>query len=109
MTTRNPSGSERARNSRIAAADGGSLLPARATRPARRQQIERHMSDPVFFRRKGPFTAAELAEWIGARIGGAGDGSREVHDIAPLDTAQKDDLAYFENPAYLEQLSTTRA
>lgn len=67
------------------------------------------MSDPVFFRRKGPFTAAELAEWIGARIGGAGDPARQVHDIAPLDTAQKDDLAYFENPAYLGQLSTTRA
>lgn len=67
------------------------------------------MSDPVFFRRKGPFTAAELAEWTGARIAGAADGARKVHDIAPLETAQSDDLAYFENPAYLEQLSTTRA
>ena len=67
------------------------------------------MSDPVFFRRQGPFSVAELAAWTGAKIAGGGDGSRQVRDIAPLDCAGADDLAYFENPAYLDQLSATRA
>ena len=67
------------------------------------------MSEPIFFERKGPFRAAEIAEWTGAEIAGGGDGARELSDIAPLQTAGPRDLAFLDNPAYVDAFTRTKA
>jgi UDP-3-O-[3-hydroxymyristoyl] glucosamine N-acyltransferase len=65
------------------------------------------MPDPRFFTASGPFSAAELAERSGASL--AGDSSRRIAGVAPLDAAGPSDLAFYENPRYRPQLTATRA
>ena len=67
------------------------------------------MSEPSFFERKGPFRAAEIAEWTGAEIAAGGDGARELADIAPLRDAGPRDLAFLNNPAYVDAFARTKA
>jgi len=67
------------------------------------------MSEPAFFRRHGPFRAAEIAEWTGAKIAPGGDADRELSDIAPLATAGPRDLVFLDNRAYAEQFAATKA
>jgi UDP-3-O-[3-hydroxymyristoyl] glucosamine N-acyltransferase len=67
------------------------------------------MSEPAFFQRHGPFRAVEIAEWTGAEIAGGGDGARELADIAPLASAGPCDLAFLDNPAYVDQFAETKA
>ena len=65
------------------------------------------MADPRFFSVAGPFTVAELAQRTGAQV--AGDAGRLLRDVAPLDTAEPDQLSFLDNPKYLQALRTTRA
>jgi UDP-3-O-[3-hydroxymyristoyl] glucosamine N-acyltransferase len=67
------------------------------------------MADPRFFSVAGPFTVAELAQRIGARIAGAGDAGRVLRDVAPLETAAPDQVSFLDNPKYLDALRRTRA
>jgi UDP-3-O-[3-hydroxymyristoyl] glucosamine N-acyltransferase len=67
------------------------------------------MADRRFFTVAGPFTVAELAARTGAAIGGAGESSRILTDVAPLDTAGPDHLTFFDNAKYLDVFRATAA
>jgi UDP-3-O-[3-hydroxymyristoyl] glucosamine N-acyltransferase len=66
------------------------------------------VADPRFFTRAGPFTAGELAERTGAELR-HGDPARRLADVAPLETAGPDDLAFLENRKYAGAFAASRA
>ncbi|HXQ54068.1 MAG TPA: UDP-3-O-(3-hydroxymyristoyl)glucosamine N-acyltransferase [Stellaceae bacterium] len=67
------------------------------------------MADPRFHTVAGPFTVAELAARAGAAIAGAAEATRILVDVAPLDTAGPDHLAFLDNAKYVDALRRTRA
>jgi UDP-3-O-[3-hydroxymyristoyl] glucosamine N-acyltransferase len=67
------------------------------------------MEHPGFFERAGPFTAAELAEKIGATLRPGDDGARMLADLRPLSDARVGHLTFIDNRKYLEQLAATKA
>jgi len=67
------------------------------------------MADPRFFNVAGPFTVAEIAKRVGAELGGAADGQRVLHDVAPLETATERDLSFLDNLHYIDRFRETRA
>jgi len=67
------------------------------------------MADPRFFTRAGPFTIAEIAERVGAEIAGAKEAGRLIRDVAPLESATPDDLAFLDNRRYVEAFRQTHA
>ncbi len=68
------------------------------------------LGDPRFFGRAGPFTLAELAAAIQAEIlrPELCDG-RALTGVAPLQTADSDQVSVLHNPRYADALSHTRA
>ena len=54
-------------------------------------------------------TLGEVAQWIGAALGQGAEPDRIVRDVAALDEAGPDDLAFFDNPRYLDDFKATRA
>lgn len=67
------------------------------------------MADPRFFAVAGPFTLSELAERTGAEIGGAAEPDLVLRDVAPLETAGPDCVAFLDNKKYVEAFSRSRA
>jgi UDP-3-O-[3-hydroxymyristoyl] glucosamine N-acyltransferase len=67
------------------------------------------MSDPIFFRPRGPMSCASIASLTGATLAAGLDPERSLSGIAPLDQAGPDDLSFLENPHYLPLLATSRA
>ena len=67
------------------------------------------MADPRFFDRSGPFTLAELAEISGAPLSEGSDPGRVIHDVAPLERAEPDQLSFLDNPKYKPAFQTSRA
>jgi UDP-3-O-[3-hydroxymyristoyl] glucosamine N-acyltransferase len=51
----------------------------------------------------------EIAQWTGATLGPGADPERRIRDVAPLDEAGPDDLAFLDNPQYLDLFRATRA
>jgi UDP-3-O-[3-hydroxymyristoyl] glucosamine N-acyltransferase len=66
------------------------------------------MQEVRFFDRAGPFTLSEIAGWVGGELTG-GDGSRMMRDLATLDTAGPEDISFFDNPRYADDLAKTGA
>ncbi len=66
------------------------------------------MADSRFYKRKGPFTLAELAA-IGNCEVSRGDLSLSIHDVAPLNEADGAAIGVFYNTKYHEMLSNTKA
>jgi UDP-3-O-[3-hydroxymyristoyl] glucosamine N-acyltransferase len=66
------------------------------------------MSDPVFFQSTGPLALSEVASAGGIEIV-RGEPTLRIARVAPLDLAGAGDLAFFENPHYLDQFKATRA
>lgn len=66
------------------------------------------MSETFFFARPELLTISEIAELTGAELRG-GDGERMIAGVAPIERAGPSDLAFFDNPAYAEAFSLTRA
>ncbi|TAL80790.1 MAG: UDP-3-O-(3-hydroxymyristoyl)glucosamine N-acyltransferase [Beijerinckiaceae bacterium] len=66
------------------------------------------MSDPVFFRPALSPSLAEILDWTGAKADPA-DPAAVISRVAPLDEAGPGDLAFFDNPKYLDALIATRA
>jgi UDP-3-O-[3-hydroxymyristoyl] glucosamine N-acyltransferase len=60
------------------------------------------MADPAFFQVAGPFTVAEIALRTGAAVAGAAAPERMLRDVAPLQTATADELAFIDNRKYLD-------
>jgi UDP-3-O-[3-hydroxymyristoyl] glucosamine N-acyltransferase len=67
------------------------------------------MADARFFSLAGPFTVAELARRTGAKVEGAAEGERVLHDVAPLETAGGEHLSFLDNRKYVEAFRRTRA
>jgi UDP-3-O-[3-hydroxymyristoyl] glucosamine N-acyltransferase len=67
------------------------------------------MADPRFFERAGPYTLDALASLSGARLHDPATGDRLVIDVAPLETAGPDDLAFLDNRKYAEAFAASRA
>jgi UDP-3-O-[3-hydroxymyristoyl] glucosamine N-acyltransferase len=67
------------------------------------------MADPRFFRLAGPLSLRALAERTGAKLDAAADPERLMRDVAPLETAGADDLAFLDNKKYLPAFEATRA
>jgi UDP-3-O-[3-hydroxymyristoyl] glucosamine N-acyltransferase len=67
------------------------------------------MADPRFFARAGPFSLQALAAIGGAKLGDGVDGARLVYDVAPLETAGPDDVAFLDNRRYLDAFARSRA
>jgi UDP-3-O-[3-hydroxymyristoyl] glucosamine N-acyltransferase len=67
------------------------------------------MPAPVFFHDVRSLTLAEVAELSGAALPPGTEMSASIAAIRPLDEAGPADLAHFDNPRYIDQLTTTRA
>ena len=67
------------------------------------------MEHPGFYERAGPFSLAELAEALGAALGGSADPNRSISNVMPLDQAAPMDLSFFDNRKYLDLLAKTDA
>src|SRR5262245_18375252 len=67
------------------------------------------MADGRFFSVAGPFTIADLGRRIGAEIGGAANADKLLRDVAPLQAATPDDLAFLDNRRYVEAFPKTQA
>jgi UDP-3-O-[3-hydroxymyristoyl] glucosamine N-acyltransferase len=67
------------------------------------------MSDPRFFPVPRPVALQEIAAWCGGRLVDPALGYVTVTGVAPLDTAGVGDLAFLDNPKYLDQLAVTHA
>lgn len=66
------------------------------------------MVDERFYRRKGPFTLADLAAEFGAVLeNGAGD--TKVSNVAPLNRAGTGDITFFDNSKYLDDFTSCAA
>lgn len=66
------------------------------------------MIDQRFHRRTGPYTAKEIAEAIGAELVRL-SGDEILLDVAPLQDATNDMLAFLDNRKYLPQVAATKA
>jgi UDP-3-O-[3-hydroxymyristoyl] glucosamine N-acyltransferase len=67
------------------------------------------MADPRFFSVSGPFTLARLAQVSGARLGDGADPEARITDVAPLEAAGPDHIAFLDNKRYLEAFRASRA
>jgi UDP-3-O-[3-hydroxymyristoyl] glucosamine N-acyltransferase len=66
------------------------------------------LGDPRFFLRAGPFTAAQVAASAGATLAEGAD-QRLLTGVAPLQTAQADQVSFLHNIKYAEELEQTSA
>lgn len=67
------------------------------------------MPDARFFTRAAPKTLGELADIAGAEIGSGSDSGRLIHDVAPLDKARSEQIAFLDNPKYRDAFKVTQA
>lgn len=67
------------------------------------------MADPGFFEVAGPFTVAEIAARVGATVAGAAAPERVLRDVAPLQAATREQLAFIDNRKYLDAFRKSRA
>ncbi|HYI88875.1 MAG TPA: UDP-3-O-(3-hydroxymyristoyl)glucosamine N-acyltransferase [Beijerinckiaceae bacterium] len=67
------------------------------------------MSEPVFFPKNPPLTLRQIAEIAGAALPEGADPASTVSGVAPLESAGGNDLAYMDNPKYVDALARTGA
>jgi len=67
------------------------------------------MTEPLFFKSAKSLTIAEIAALTGAEPGLQAPPGRRISSVAPLDTATPHDLAFLDNPRYVDQIGSTRA
>jgi UDP-3-O-[3-hydroxymyristoyl] glucosamine N-acyltransferase len=67
------------------------------------------MADPRFFDRAGPYTLDALASLTGTRLHDPAAGGRLMTDVAPLETAGPDDVAFLDNRKYAGAFAASRA
>lgn len=66
------------------------------------------MADPRFYRKKGPFTLADLAKYGHCEIG-RGDPALLIQDVAPLEGAEPSHVTLCRTGKYIEALENTKA
>lgn len=67
------------------------------------------MADPRFFEKEGPFSLGELASRIEATVHEGSDKATTIVDVAPLDSAGPDEIAFLDNPKYVGAFEATKA
>lgn len=67
------------------------------------------MADPRYFERAGPFSLGDLAARIGVKLSDPAQAARVVTDVAPLDQAGPEQLAFLDNPKYADAFAVTKA
>jgi UDP-3-O-[3-hydroxymyristoyl] glucosamine N-acyltransferase len=67
------------------------------------------MTDPLFFARPEGLSIREIAALTGAKLPEGETAGGTIRGVGPLDGAGPDDLAFFDNTKYADQLATTRA
>ena len=67
------------------------------------------MADSRFFEVAGPFTVAEIAVRIGATVAGAAAPERMLRDVAPLQSATREQLSFIDNRKYLQAFRGSKA
>ncbi len=67
------------------------------------------MADTRFFKRKGPFDAAEIARISGATLVQTTGASRSFVDVAPLQVADETCLSFFDNRKYIDSFISSKA
>src|SRR5262245_9566979 len=67
------------------------------------------MADPVFFPRVATPTVAEIAALVQAPVPEQADAGRVIRGASPIEDAGPSDIAYMDNPRYVEALVATRA
>ncbi|MBV9858862.1 MAG: UDP-3-O-(3-hydroxymyristoyl)glucosamine N-acyltransferase [Alphaproteobacteria bacterium] len=67
------------------------------------------MADPRFFARAGPLSLAALATLTGARLSAPEEGDRLLRDVAPLETAEADEITFLDNRKYADAFAQSRA
>lgn len=65
------------------------------------------MADPRFFDRAGPFSLADVAARAGALLDG--DGTHKIDDVAPLESAGRRHLAFYDSARFKAALAATGA
>lgn len=66
------------------------------------------MTDPVFFRSRGPLALAAIGEMTGASVPAGSEGV-VVSGAKPLDIAGPDDITFFENATYADAVAISDA
>lgn len=67
------------------------------------------MTEPVFFPKGPPLALSDIAALAGVPVPEGADPARLLHGAAPLETAGPDDVAYMDNPKYVDVLAGTSA
>ena len=67
------------------------------------------MADPRFFKCEGGKSIRELAKLTGSEVRQPTDSDLIINDVAPLDAARPDEISFFDNVKYREQLRVTNA
>jgi UDP-3-O-[3-hydroxymyristoyl] glucosamine N-acyltransferase len=67
------------------------------------------MADPRFFSVVGPFSLGHLAEVAGAELSDKASTEKMVCDVAPLSTAQGDQISFWDNKLYIEAFAQSGA
>jgi UDP-3-O-[3-hydroxymyristoyl] glucosamine N-acyltransferase len=67
------------------------------------------MSDPIFFRPRGPISLADIAALTGAELAAGADPARTIENVKPLDLAGPRDLAFFDSARFREAFRASRA
>jgi UDP-3-O-[3-hydroxymyristoyl] glucosamine N-acyltransferase len=67
------------------------------------------MADSRFFKYGGPLTLKDLAQIGSASLANATDAEKIIKDVATLENAQTDAIAFFHNPKYMETFKSTKA
>ena len=67
------------------------------------------MADLRFFKKEGPFSLGDLASRIEATVHKGSDETVSIVDVAPLDSAGPDEIAFLDNPKYVAAFEATKA
>lgn len=67
------------------------------------------MTEPIFFKRDGGLTVADIAALTGAEPRQGAELGRRITDLAPLDRAGPADLVFFDKPKFANDVAATRA
>jgi UDP-3-O-[3-hydroxymyristoyl] glucosamine N-acyltransferase len=67
------------------------------------------MADPRFFKRLGPFAVSQIAERCEAIVHDTAMSDLMIEDVATLKDAGEGQLAFLDNPKYVDDFKTTKA
>ena len=67
------------------------------------------MADPRFFDVRGPLSVAQVCEVAGATAPEGVDMTREVLDVAPLESASSSDISFLDNTKYVKSMTASKA